>query len=93
MLSINYPRAYSNRGDFGAAYTLTTRPARSSPVQITGGRLRITDAPTLGLFFTSHVNGAAIPKAADDATLRSTIRRCVADGYNGWRIRSISDDS
>lgn len=93
MLSINYPRAYSNRGDFGAAYTLTTRPARTSPVQVIGGRLRIAAAPTLGLFFTSHVNGSAIPKAANDADLRSTIRRCVADGYNGWRIRSISDDS
>lgn len=93
MIGLNWPRSYSNRGDYGSAYSLTPRPARSSPVQVISGRLRVAGAPTLGLFFTSHVNGAAIPKAANDAELRATIRRTYADGYNGWRIRSISDDS
>lgn len=94
MLSINWPRAYTNRGGHGA-YRLdqSRRPARDAKISIvpnaSGGLFSLDGETEYPLFFTSLVDGAQIPKV--NAQITDTLRTMVADGFNGLRMRSATN--
>lgn len=87
MLTINYPRDYTQTGQHGA-YRPTKRPAKSQPINIINGEWCVGSDP-FPLFFTALTEAGALPKV--DSELRATLQRIVSDGYNGLRLRSFSD--
>lgn len=86
MQALNYVRTYAQTGEH-AAYRPVRRPARDARIAHADGKF------TLGgvrypLFFTTFVNAGALSKV--DAEMLATIRRIVADGYNGLCLRSAT---
>lgn len=86
MLSINYPRTYAQTGEI-AAFRPTRRPSRDAVISVSNGRFAL-DGELFPIFFTPLVEGAAVPKV--DAELIATLKRIVADGYNGLYLRDIT---
>lgn len=94
MLAINWPRAYSNTGGSGATIIdQSRRPARDAKVSIVphahGAYFSLDGSTEYPLLFTSLVEGACLPKV--DAQITATLNTMVADGFNGLRIRSITN--
>ena len=94
MLSINWPRTYQNLGGAGSyKVDQARRPARDASISIVsdpnGAFFSLDGETEFPLLFTSLVEGAAIPKV--DAQIRDTLRTIVADGFNGLRIRAVTN--
>lgn len=95
MLAINWPRAYNVTCGHGAVRVdQSRRPARSAKLSVLpsatyGAMLSLDGANEYPLFFTSLLEGSAVPKV--DAQITATIATVVAEGFNAIRLRSVTN--
>lgn len=86
MITLNYPRTYAQTGEI-AAHRPLRRPNRDAVISVSGDGFALDGEP-FRIFFTPLVEGSAVPKV--DAELIATLKRIVADGYNGLYLRDIT---
>lgn len=87
MPAIDFSRTYAQTGEH-AAYRPVRRPPRDAKIQVENGRLTL-GGERLPLYFATFVESGALCKV--DAEMRATIKRTVADGFNGAFLRSPTE--